>query len=206
MVYLVIRAGEDALRLFTLCPGGDNLVRKSIWSCAIIFAAVALFLVTSPAIARDVYDQYDRLDDAGVFMLVQDVDHHFDEARADFEEKDMNGAALELRRAASFLRIEADRSTGNEQKALKASIEEIEKLARDVEDGRITSETALHDAFAKAQFALSMNYWVKAEEAFNEKDFEKAVHHLKASQGHLEQAIAWSHHKKEKKAEESKKK
>jgi len=174
----------------------------------IVFAAAVFLLSARQATADEAYDTYDKFDDVGVYMLTQDIDHHFNDASQDFEDHNFGEAAQEIYKAVSFLEIKAVRSSGDRQKTLNDDIDELKKLADDVDNGRVTSVKELHDAFAKTQYVLSENAWIKAADAFDQKDYAKASKHLHTSQTHLEQALAWvvKQEKKKEKAAGKKKK
>ncbi len=173
-------------------------MRYSVSGWSAVIAVILLAALASPVRGQQ-YDQYDLYSDAGIYELVQDVEHHFYEARVDFETKKFDEASDEILTAVTFLKLEANRAKGKEQEALVASIGELEQLADRVREGKVTSVEELHDAFARAQFALAMNSWVKAREAWMQQDFETATRALKASQAHLGHAIQWKHHPKKQK-------
>ena len=88
---------------------------------------------------------------------VKGADDHFQKAHNFFLKKDFKAVAAEIRNAAELLKQEAEKATIEGKKALTASINELEKLAKDVEKGTVTSEKKLKDAFARAEHALAKN-------------------------------------------------
>jgi hypothetical protein len=167
----------------------------------IAFLAVLFVMASKTAMAADdtenTYDEYDTVDDVGMYTLLQDVDHHFSEARENLEDGNNKEAANEIRKAAILLEIEEHRARqyrpkSKEAGALAASISRLYALANDIDKGTVTSVQPLHDAFAQVQLALAMNSWVSASENFLQQDFVKAYRSLEASKSHLKQAEAWS--------------
>ena len=129
-----------------------------------------------------------------LYFFVDEPGHHFHQARENFLKKDMKGAASEIRKATNFLKLEAARATGDGKKALTTSIDELKKLASDVEKGTVKSSNDLGKAFARAHHALAVHHHLKASESWAKKETSKSGHALKAAASHLERALAWSGH------------
>jgi S1-C subfamily serine protease len=70
-------------------------------------------------------------------------------------EKDEKGAASEIRNGIADLRSEAEHTTEEAKEMLKASIDELEKLADEAEKGLITSAKRLKEVFERAHRASS---------------------------------------------------
>ena len=70
------------------------------------------------------------------FPEVKGTDEHFQKADEFFLKKDMETAASEIQKASDLIKQEAEKATAEDKKALTASINELEKLAKDVEKGR----------------------------------------------------------------------
>ena len=172
---------------------------------AVALMVMSLIMFAKTAQAADDYEQYDMLDDAGVYALVQDVDHHFSEAKDDFENHKYKAAANDIRNSTIFLKLAASRGIGNEKKAVQDSVGDLMKLADKVENGTVKSRKTLDDAFAHAQLALAMNSWIKASEAWNKKDYEAVDRALEASRKHLKHAKKWAGHNKKKQANKKRK-
>lgn len=162
---------------------------------SVLVLAVILLSSSASAQINTSYDLYDLSDDAGVQMLVQDIDHHFYLARVDLEEKKYQDTAADLRTTIPFVELEANRAEGKERSALENSIADLEQLADRLEKGEAVSEKDLHEAFSRTQFALAMNSWVKASESYQEKHLGRATRALHASQLHLESSIEWAKQK-----------
>ena len=80
--------------------------------------------------------------------------YHFDKARTKFRENNRPGAASEIRKAASFVKLKAAH-TGNKAKTeLDIVIADLKKLTTGVEDGAVKDLTELNQAFDKAVAAL----------------------------------------------------
>ena len=133
-------------------------------------------------------------------VLLQFVElpgEHFHKARENFLKKDLKGAASEIRKGASFLRLQAARATAEGKKGLIASIAELERLANDVEKGTVTSAKTLDRTFAKSHHALAKHHYLKALEYRTKKDTKRLGHSLRAAAVHLEHGFAWAGHELE---------
>jgi serine protease Do len=96
-----------------------------------------------------------RTGNVGTIMVVLGAEHHFRKAIDDFLQKDPRGAASEIRKSVAFLKVEADQMDTDEGKEiLTASIQDLEKLAGDLEKGAVSSVKKLEDAFDHAAQAL----------------------------------------------------
>ncbi len=129
---------------------------------------------------------------------VKETDDHFQKAHEFFLKKDFKAAAAEIRNAAELLKQEAKKATIAGKKTLTASINELEKLAKDVEKGTVTSEKKLKDAFARAEHALAKHHYLNASERWAKKETKETGHALKSAAQHVEQAAKWSGHEMEK--------
>jgi hypothetical protein len=172
-------------------------VRPIRIASVLVLAAILLAAMSVSAQISTSYDLYDLSDDAGVQMLVQDIDHHFYLARVDLEEKKYQDTAADLRTTIPFVELEANRAEGKEKSALENSILELKQLADRLDKGEAVSEKELHEVFSRTQFALAMNSWVKASESFQQKHLERATRALHASQLHLQSSIEWAKQKEE---------
>ena len=123
------------------------------------------------------------------------ADYHFQKAHEFFLKKEMKSAAFEIRKGADFLKKETENSTQEGKKVLTASIQELEKLANNVEKGTVKSEKELKDAFSRAENALARHQYLKASESWVKKETKNTGNALKDAAQHLKQAAKWSGHK-----------
>jgi hypothetical protein len=130
-------------------------------------------------------------------VFVDALGEHFHKARENFLKKDYRAAAEEIRKGAAFLKLQATRAASEGKKGLMASIDELEKLAKDVEQGTVTSATTLNHAFARAHHSLAQHHYLKAMEYKAKGAGSKVGHALKAAATHLEHGFAWPGHKLE---------
>jgi hypothetical protein len=128
-------------------------------------------------------------------MEVEEPDSHFQNAREFLLKKELRAAASEMRKGVALLKQEAGSSAKDGKKDLTASIQELEKLANEVEKGALTSEKKLKDAFRRANHALANHHYLKASEYWAKKEEKKTGHALKSAAFYFEQAVVWSGHK-----------
>jgi len=130
-------------------------------------------------------------------VFVDAPGEHFHKAQQSFIKKDYKAAAEEIRKGAAFMKLQAGRATAEGKKGLTESIDELEKLATDVEKGTVTSAVTLNHAFARAHHALAQHHYLKAMEYKAKGASTKLGHALKASAIHLEHGFSWAGHKME---------
>lgn len=129
-----------------------------------------------------------------IYFFVDEPEGHFQQAHENFLKKDFKGAAAEIRKGTNFVKLETARATGEGKKTLTASIDELEKLASDVEKGTVKSANDLGKAFARVHHALAFHHHMQASEAWAKKETSKVGHALRAAASHLEKALAWGGH------------
>ena len=120
------------------------------------------------------------------------MEQNFKKAKQNFLQKDMKAAADEIRKAAAYLKFEADMATGKGKEALAASYRELEKLAGNVERGTVTSVKKLDAAFARSYKALATNAHVKSTEAWAKKEINNTGKNLEAAADSLERGFSWT--------------
>lgn len=125
------------------------------------------------------------------YPVSEEPQHHFTAIVAAYAKKDYKAVATEIRKATSYLRLEAGRATGDAKKEINSSIAQLDSLADSVEKGVTKGELAMDRAFAKANHALAVEHRAKAMEAWARKDYSKAGYELKAAAHGLESAAGW---------------
>jgi len=126
--------------------------------------------------------------------FVESPGEHFHKARQSFLKKNYKAAAEEIRKSVAFMKLEEARADAEGKKLLTASIDELEKLAKDVEQGSVTSAATLNQAFARAHHALAKHHYLRAMEFKTKEAGVQFGHALKASAIHLEHGFAWAGH------------
>jgi hypothetical protein len=129
--------------------------------------------------------------------FVDEPGEKFHKARENFLKKDYKAAATEIRKGTSFLKLQTARATKEGNVLLMKSVHELENLAKDVEQGAVTSAKTLDEAFARAHHALARHHYLKATEYKAKGAGSKVGHALKAAATHLEHGLAWAGHKLE---------
>ncbi len=117
---------------------------------------------------------------------------HFQKADELFLKKDLKAAASEIRKGAGFLKGKAKSATKDSKEGLDASAQELEKLAKDVETGGVTSEKQLKDTFARSYHALSNDEYRRASESWAKKKTRETGQALTNAAQDVEQAAKWS--------------
>jgi hypothetical protein len=122
-------------------------------------------------------------------MEVKEPESQFEKAHEFFLMKDLKAAASEIRKGVAFLKQEAGSAAKDGKKDLTASIQELERLASQVEKGAVTSEKKLKGAFGRANQALANHHYLKASEYWAKKEEKKTGHALKSATLYLEHAM-----------------
>lgn len=125
------------------------------------------------------------------YPVSEEPQRHFTDAVAAYAQKDYKAAAADIRKATSYLRLEAGRAAGDAYWELHSSIVQLDKLAASVEKGGVKEEHAMARAFAKANHALALEHRSKAAESWARKEYDKAGYEFKAAAHGLESAAGW---------------
>lgn len=125
------------------------------------------------------------------YPVSEEPQRHFGSAIKAYAKKEYQAAATEIRKATSYIRLEAGRATGDAKLALESSVAELDGLATSTEKGAVKDEKALATAFTHANHALALAHHAKAGESWVRKEYEKAGYELKATAHGLESAAGW---------------
>ena len=125
------------------------------------------------------------------YPVSEEPQQHFGSAIEAYVKKDYKAAAIEIRKATGYVRLEAARVTGDAKQALDNSVAELDKLVASVEKGTIKDEKVMDKAFANANHALALAHRTKAAESWARKEYNQAGYELKAAAGGLESAGGW---------------
>jgi chromosome segregation ATPase len=118
----------------------------------------------------------------------------FDQAKTHFLAEGTKSTVFEIRRAAAYLKLEAARGSTEKQTGLQTSIDELEDLADDVENGVVTTVDGFEEPFARAQLALAKFHQRMTAATWARKEYKKAGEELQAAAANLEHAAEWAGH------------
>ena len=152
------------------------------------FATLMFLLIMAPVFSPVSSAQAAR----GTSAKADELASHFQKADDFFLKKDLKAAASEIRKGAHFLKGKAKGATKDSKEGLDASAQELEKLAKDVETGGVTSEKQLKDTFARSYHALSNYEYRRASESWAKKKTRETGQALTNAAHDMEQAAKWS--------------
>ena len=122
-------------------------------------------------------------------QLMDETGRHFDRARDAFLHGHTRTTAIELRKAAIMMRIEAANGRERADLAVLKSAHDLERLAHALLDGRSTDTIDDVDlASSQALSALAHHDQVKAEAAWKMKRAHRSGHYLRVAADNLERA------------------
>ena len=125
-------------------------------------------------------------------IKAEEPESSFQKADEFFLKKDLKAAASEIRKGSGFLKMKVKEASKGGKEGLKASVQELDQLAKDVEQGTVTSGKKLKDAFARSYEALAHHHYLKASESWTKKKTKETGQALTAAAEYLEQAARWS--------------
>jgi hypothetical protein len=144
------------------------------------------------------------IDSAILASFTDEPCHHFEQARTRLAASDPAQAAQHLRVGAAFLKLEAARATPQGREPLATSIQELENLAKAIEEGVVRTSTPLNAAFVRAHYALAGHHCIKAshrccqvesQHQANSQHIQRGLRagqDLRAASKHLERASWWA--------------
>jgi hypothetical protein len=131
------------------------------------------------------------------------LEQTFQRAKKDYLEKNMNAAAWQIRKSASYMKAQAAKASEKGKEALNNSAKELEKLAEDVKSGAVTSEKRMEETFARAYVALAVDAHIRSTESWARKQKAKTGNALASANKYLERGFAWANQKIETGTEET---
>lgn len=125
------------------------------------------------------------------------VEQFFQKAKKQYLQRNMELAAGEIQKAASFMKAESEKASDKGREALTVSSEELGKLAADVKSGTVKSKKRLEEAFARAHLALASEAHIRATESWAQKESARTGTFLDTAAIHLERSFSWAGRKAE---------
>jgi hypothetical protein len=125
-------------------------------------------------------------------IFAHDPARYLHDAWENFIGGNLQDAAYSIRRAKAWLKLEAYRAEGEAKDDLGASIKELERLIKALEEGSPPTNKALKEAFAKAEYALAYHHQQRALSYEAERDHEKMTYALDAAATHLMYGSVWA--------------
>jgi len=134
------------------------------------------------------------------------IEQTFQKAKQDYLQKNMNLAAQQIQKGASYMKAKAENASAKGKEALDMSAKELEKLADDVKKGTVTSVKRMEETFARAYAALASDSHIKSTESWAKKEKANAGDSLDLATKYLERGFAWAGQKIETSTNEAMKK
>lgn len=157
-----------------------------------VTSTAALDKTLDKAARADLERRWLVTDTVSWYPVSEEPQRHFGLAAESYAKKDFVAAATEVRKAASFMRLESARASGEARKDLDAAIARLETAARGLERGTLKTAAELDRTFATANHALALAQRANAAESWAHQAYDKAGYELKAAAYGLESAGAWS--------------
>ena len=125
--------------------------------------------------------------------LAHEPGTYFHRAHEEFLTGEYDLAAIDLRQASAFLRLQARRSTYAEHSSvLFAAANRLSNLAYEVERKQVKRAAKLDREFARAHYALAEHDYVMAKESWNKEDASTTGHNIDAAVFNLESGYNWA--------------
>ena len=105
--------------------------------------------------------------------------------------QDTEDAAVEVRKAAIYIAVEANRAEKDISQQLAVCVRELRSLAGKMETGMLRPD-ALRNEFARAEYALAVHYDMRGEAYQKDKNIEHFSAAVEASAFHLLHATTWA--------------
>lgn len=125
-------------------------------------------------------------------IFAHDPAGYLHDAWGNFISGNLQDAAYHIRRAKSWLKLEAYRAEREAKDDLEVSIKELDELIKALEEDSHPASKVLKEAFAKAEYALSYHHHRKALSYEATGDHEKMTYALDAAATHLMYGSVWA--------------
>ncbi|MBY0589625.1 hypothetical protein K2X85_20830 [bacterium] len=161
-----------------------------------ILALAGLMAVGITAIAADEKPKTPRqpgwivVEEDVWFPLRFAVTNQFHAAREQFRQKEEKAAAKELIKAAALLKIAHGHSTPEGAKVLESASDDMARLAKDLDKGKIASTRRFEATLHKLHYALAAHHYFKANDHIGNNQMKFAGEHLETAAHFLQNAMA----------------
>lgn len=126
------------------------------------------------------------------YPVAEEPQRHFGAAVEAYAKKDYKAAATEVRKAASYVRLEAARAAGDVKTGLDAANADLEKTAAALDKGALKVQKDMETSFASANHALALAHRARAAESWARKSYDQVGYELKAAAQGLESGAVWA--------------
>jgi hypothetical protein len=123
---------------------------------------------------------------------VNSNEENFSNARESFLKKDYKAAAKDIQKSVKFMKSETKHASAGGKKLLTSSINELEKLAKDINQGRVTTVNTLDGAFSHARNAIASNRQMKMMESKTKSAAAKTGNAIKDASSNLKHGVSWT--------------
>ena len=126
------------------------------------------------------------------YPVAEEPQRYFGAAVEAYAKRDYKAAAADVRKAASFVRLETARAAGDVRKGLDAANADLEKTAAALDKGALKAQKDMENSFARANHALALAHRARAAESWARKSYDQVGYELKAAASGLESGAAWT--------------
>lgn len=166
-------------------------MKRMLFSFAMVFVLV-MFTSWAWAAEQEPEALEDIIEEERWIFFMDEPAGYLLEAREDFLNGDLQGAAQNIRAGTVIIKIETHRAKGEAKKALNASAGGLKKLAKAIEKGSVASGRMLEEAFAQAEYSLARHHYQRALDYEAKGDYEKKAYAVDAAATHLLYASFWA--------------
>ena len=131
-------------------------------------------------------------DEQNWIPIIEMPQQHWQTAKREFLNGKNKAAATEIRQGIAFLNLEANRTTDKNIKTkISNSAQNLEQLAKDIQDGKVSNVKVLDRAFAQGQLAMGQFYESQAKASESQGELATAGQEVIAAFHHLQAANTW---------------
>jgi len=116
---------------------------------------------------------------------------NFRDAVTDFLNRQPQAAATDIRKAVAYMKMESGRATAEGKKLIQTSVQELEKLAGEMQKGAVADLKDMQHAFVRAEYALAQHHYLKAVESHAKNDAQKTGQALQSSADYIDSGQVW---------------
>lgn len=166
-------------------------MKRMVFSFAVVFV-VAMFTPWAWAAEQHPETLQDIIEQELWIFFMEEPAGYLLEAREDFLNGDLQGAAQNIQAGTIIMKLETHRAKGETKKALEVSAKELKDLAKGIEKGSVASGGMLEEAFARAEYSLARHHYQRALDYEATGDYEKMAYAVDAAAAHLLYASFWA--------------
>lgn len=125
------------------------------------------------------------------FFFNDKPEEHFIKAKADFDNKALSDAAMEVRTAEAYVKLDVPRASVPAKSRIKQTVGWLEDLAKKMDKGTAVSDVEMQQVFGRVHDVLADDHYQRAASFWQSRELIKAGQEMDAAALHFRHGARW---------------